>query len=465
MSKGRILVVDDESFFRDLYAEVLEDEGFDVETASTGREALSIIESGSFDLVITDFVMPDIDGLEVLERTKQQNALTDVIVVTGHGTIESAIAALKGGAFDYIRKPVNHDELVLTVKRCMEQKRLLEENKEMRQSIKLSELSRTLVATLDINRLYTLIPDSLLQIVPAEAGICILRKKDGDGFCVKGVTHMDRETAEEIVRAVGPKIEGLLSTAGHIKMVHSGDLLKNCSTALQRFRTLFVAPLRKGGECAGYILILSCIDTGRFSPRDIKDAGFLAEQASLAFENALKYEAAKALEYVDTLTDLYNPRYLDTVLEKELKRADRLKFPVTVLFMDIDDFKKVNDTYGHLVGSKVLVEVGRLVVKCVREIDTVVRYGGDEYTVVLVDADTEAAFHVADRIRNMIEEHRFLEREGRNVRITVSIGLATYPVHAKGKKELLEIADRAMYRGKCSTKNVVYIAPSTGSGS
>ncbi len=460
MTKGRILVVDDEAFFRTLYSEVLAGEGFDVETAKTGGEALTRIEAGDYDVVITDFVMPDINGLEVLERTKQQNALTDVIVVTGHGTIESAIAALKGGAFDYIRKPVNHDELVLTVKRCMEQKRLLEENKEMRQSIKLSELSRTLVATLDLKRLYTLLLDSLLQIIPAQAGICILRKSGEKGFCIKGVTHITPGEAKKIVDAVDERIEGLIGSGENIKIVPAGER----TDALGRFRTLVVAPLRKGGDTAGYILVLSRVEKEGFSPVDVKSAAFLADQASLAFENALKYAEARALEYVDTLTDLYNPRYLDAVLEKELKRADRLRFPVTVLFMDIDDFKKVNDTKGHLVGSKVLVEVGRLVLRCVREIDTVVRYGGDEYTVVLVDADTEAAYRVADRIRNTIKEHRFLEREGHEVRITVSIGLATYPIHARGKKELIETADRAMYRGKCATKDVVYVATTPAGG-
>jgi len=126
--------------------------------------------------------------------------------------------------------------------------------------------------------------------------------------------------------------------------------------------------------------------------------------------------------------------------------------------MDLDNFKRINDRYGHLVGSKVLIEVSQLLLVCVREIDTVIRYGGDEYTILLVDSDTDVASLVAERIRKTIEEHVFMQDESLLVNITVSIGLASFPLHAQDKKRLLEMADKAMYFGKNKTKNSVYIA-------
>jgi two-component system, cell cycle response regulator len=118
----------------------------------------------------------------------------------------------------------------------------------------------------------------------------------------------------------------------------------------------------------------------------------------------------------------------------------------------------VNDEYGHLSGSRLLVEVARVLRSCVRDEDVVVRYGGDEYVVLLVGIDSGGGLKVAERIRRAIEDHRFLSREGSRVRVTASIGLASYPEHARSKGEILDLADRAMYRGKRSSRNVVYMA-------
>jgi diguanylate cyclase (GGDEF)-like protein len=124
--------------------------------------------------------------------------------------------------------------------------------------------------------------------------------------------------------------------------------------------------------------------------------------------------------------------------------------------MDMDDFKHVNDTHGHLVGSRLLSEVGSLLKQSVREEDTVIRYGGDEYTVILVETDAAGAENVAERIRKSIEGHLFLAVEGFNIRITASLGCACYPEDALTRTELMEMADQAMYRGKANGKNKVY---------
>jgi diguanylate cyclase (GGDEF)-like protein len=118
----------------------------------------------------------------------------------------------------------------------------------------------------------------------------------------------------------------------------------------------------------------------------------------------------------------------------------------------------VNDQHGHLSGSRLLVEVARVLRSCVRDEDVVVRYGGDEYVVLLVGIDSGGGLKVAERIRRAIEDHRFLSREGARVRITASIGLASFPEHATETAAILDFADRAMYRGKKSTRNVVYMA-------
>src|SRR3989304_2177937 len=198
MGKSKIVVVDDDAFSRTLCTDILVGGGFNVKAVASGKEAVEVIDREDYDLVITDLVMPGMDGLEVLELTKQHNALIDVVVVTGHSSIETAITALKKGAFDYIRKPINEDELLLTVNNCVEKKKLLEENLEMRQSLKLFEVSRAVASTLDINRLYTISLDALIQMVPGEAGILLFYENGGDEPGLKAVRHLDTKVGERM---------------------------------------------------------------------------------------------------------------------------------------------------------------------------------------------------------------------------------------------------------------------------
>lgn len=461
MNKGKILVVDDDAFFRVLCSDILMNGGFSVKSAPSGLDALNIIENEDFDIIITDLVMPEIGGLEVLQRTKQHNTLIDVIVITGHGSIETAIEALKRGAFDYIRKPLNEDELLHTVASCMEKKKLLEENQEMRQSLKLFEVSRAVTSTIELSKLYNIALDAVLQIVPADAGIIIFYEDDMKKFDIKAIRHLGLNAGEKIVQIFKSNFEKDLKHLENITVISKSEL-KGADEVLKDYNSFLIAPLLKGSTPIGFLLVMSRLQKNVYSMRDIKNASFIVEHESQAFENAQKYSEAKEMAFIDSLTNLYNSKYLDTVLDKEIKRADRLMMPVTVLFMDLDNFKLINDKNDHLVGSKVLIEIGKILLKCVREVDTVIRYGGDEYVIILVDADYDVASRVAERIRGTIENHRFLEEDELALKVTASIGVATYPVHTKDKKELLKAADKAMYRAKNISKNLVYLAPLPG---
>jgi diguanylate cyclase (GGDEF)-like protein len=185
---------------------------------------------------------------------------------------------------------------------------------------------------------------------------------------------------------------------------------------------------------------------------------FFYRQVRFALLNADRGAQTQNLIYIDDLTKLYNSRYLNVVLDRELKRSERYRNFFSVLFMDLDFFKRVNDAHGHLVGTRVLVESGSVLRSCVRETDTVVRYGGDEFVVLLVETKAEEAILVAERMRKMIEEKAFGSEMGLSIHLTISIGIAAFPEHATTKQHLLNLADQAMYRGKDSTRNVVYLS-------
>jgi diguanylate cyclase (GGDEF)-like protein len=187
----------------------------------------------------------------------------------------------------------------------------------------------------------------------------------------------------------------------------------------------------------------------------------LLEPASVALDNAQLLKRAEALSVTDDLTHLYNSRYLNSVLRRETKRASRSGRPLSLLFIDLDGFKAVNDTHGHLFGSRALVEAAAVIRSSARETDVVSRFGGDEFALVLPDTGGEGAFAVGERIRERLAAHKFLAGDGLDIHLTASVGVATLPDVAASAEELVQAADKAMYQVKETGKNgiVAAIAP------
>jgi diguanylate cyclase (GGDEF)-like protein len=182
------------------------------------------------------------------------------------------------------------------------------------------------------------------------------------------------------------------------------------------------------------------------------------EPSAIALDNAVALQRAEALSVTDDLTRLYNSRYLNQVLRRETKRAMRSRRPLSLLFVDLDGFKEVNDTHGHLAGSKALVEAAAIIRGCARETDVVARFGGDEFSLVLPDTGRDGAVSVASRIRERLSSRRFLASEGLSVHLTASIGVATLPDVAGSTEELIRAADMAMYRVKAGGKDGIHVA-------
>lgn len=448
MHKATILVVDDELFFRSLYAELLSDENYQVETVCSGEEALLRLQSGGVDIILTDLIMPGIGGLDLLRRVRAQQNPPEVILTTGHATLETAIEALKSGARDYLIKPFKPEVLLHLVRTCVEQRRLLDENTLLKSQIRLFQRGQSLAALLELESLMPTAVATLLQELGAGRGFAFLTTQSGVSQ-IYGLNGLSEEEAFPLAEAL----------SGHFEQIGSSSLLG--ATELQPVpgwptdvRQAVLFPLRCEKSVKGGIALFN--PDGADLPIGLPSESllFLAEQASLGFENAFRYKGARELIYTDDLTGLYNYRYLQIFLEQEIRRTERYGLCFSLLFIDLDRFKQINDTRGHLAGSECLREIAMLLRKSVREVDVIFRYGGDEFTALLVETDARGAAVVGERIRRSVEQHIFLATSNHPARMTATIGFATFPDHATEKKAIIDTADRAMYEGK-KLRNIV----------
>lgn len=178
-----------------------------------------------------------------------------------------------------------------------------------------------------------------------------------------------------------------------------------------------------------------------------------------ALANAVRIGEAERLSQTDDLTKLHNARYLRQFLLNEIRRARRYGSSVAALFLDLDDFKRVNDAHGHLAGSHVLMEMAGVILSSIRDTDAVARYGGDEFVIVLPDTGIELAGTVAERIREKIAQHSFTGGRNLKLSLTASFGVASFPEHASSPHQLIACADTAMYEAKAANKNCVRFSP------
>ncbi|HUK66722.1 MAG TPA: diguanylate cyclase [Anaeromyxobacteraceae bacterium] len=434
-----VLLVDDERFARTLYSDYLCVAGYDVQVADTADAALAALRQRKFDLLITDIVLPGADGLELLTEAKRLDPDMEALVITALDRVDPAVRAMKSGASDYLVKPVTPEALQLAVQKCLSARALLAENKALRSHIQLFETCQRITSSLDHDRAIALALDAVSQELSAE-GALFLEQSSQDELVRAGEVGLSPEVALSLASASAPAV----AAAG-------GAIAELALPPGSPTPSAVVLRVAEGEALLGAVVALV---KARPGAAEQTSAGFVCSHLALALRTLGHLRQVEHLAYLDDLTHLYNTRFLEIVLDREMEGGN----PFSVLFLDLDRFKSVNDHHGHVLGSKLLIEVGRVLKSCVRDEDVVARYGGDEYVAVLLGIDSGGALKVAERIRRSVEDHVFLSREGARVRITVSIGLASFPEHATRKSEVLDLADRAMYRGKRSTRNVVYIA-------
>lgn len=303
---------------------------------------------------------------------------------------------------------------------------------------------------------------------PAKIGDLVLDRAN-DWFkassCAVLATDLDGQVVPLAGRGLSPTLTTAAINVGRWVLAHGREF---ASPDLRRdvrvhgtCGAVVAVPLRCRARTVGALVILERA-VAQSEPKLVGGLGEMLitalEGPAQALDNALTIRRTEALSVTDDLTQLYNSRYLNQVLRREAKRASRSGRPLSLLFLDLDGFKSVNDTHGHLAGSRALVEAAAVIRGSARETDVVARFGGDEFSIILPETGSEGASAVAERVRERIAAHPFLAGNGLNLRLTASVGVATLPDVAASAEELVRAADVAMYRVKDAGKNGVGIA-------
>jgi diguanylate cyclase (GGDEF)-like protein len=234
-------------------------------------------------------------------------------------------------------------------------------------------------------------------------------------------------------------------------LVHEHRYLEDMRLLEEGLRSYALFPLSSRERAIGVLALGACRE-GAFDEGTLARLQPLADAVALAFENVRLFQKTRQLSITDEITPLHNFRYFHQALDRELKLVNRYGSVLSLLFVDLDHFKPINDQYGHLRGSRTLREVGFLIRAAVRETDIPARYGGDEFVVILPQTDGPSARVLAEKLRRLVEGHTFLQEEGINARLGVSLGIATYPQDATTKEALIRLSDKRMYEDKESRR-------------
>ncbi|KAA5598183.1 PleD family two-component system response regulator [Blastochloris sulfoviridis] len=450
---ARVLVVDDVPTNVKLLEARLNADYFEVLTAESGPEALDICARAQCDIVLLDVMMPGMDGFEVCRRLKS-NPLTHhipVIMVTALSDIADRVRGLEAGADDFLTKPVEDIALLTRVRSLV------------RLKMALDELRIRAVSTRDIG-----IADPLAEAaIESGLGGRVLMVDDRGAAAERIAAALSHEQTVEtepdarraLFRAADGNFDLVMVSLG----LDGVDGLRLCSQLRSLDRTRHV-PLLLVVEAEDNDRLLRGLDLGvnDYLVRPIDRQELLARVRTQVrkrrYASRLRDNVQHSLELAisDALTGLHNRHYLGSHLGAVIEQAAARGKPVSLLLIDIDHFKSVNDTWGHDAGDDVLREFALRLKRCIRGIDLACRYGGEEFVVVMPETDLGAAEAVAERIRRQIAADPFAIHKGtRHLDVTISIGLASRMGPSDGAEAILKRADEALYRAKRGGRNRV----------
>ena len=487
MSDARILVADDDPAIRTAVSWLLKEHGYDV-AAATREGIYAQLERRPADLLLLDVDVPEEDGTVVLRRLRANDRWRDlpVLMISGTTADDIAVRALRAGAADFMAKPLKLRELLARIQAQLRARDTLR-----RAYAALREVSEALVESREEAKSRRELVDILHEVTgelsPEEIFRILARRV---------ARALDISRCSVILARPGDEL-GVVATAfdnpGLRNFPIRLDRYPEIRTALEHGAPVLVEEgasnplyneIRKVWEAEGLTVPVSSAialpftldrtQLGVFflrtsgsepplSHHDIEFADTVIRAAVAAIQRAQLLETTRAdkarleaLATTDSVTALLNRRALVDRLLHEMERARRYATPLALLMVDLDHFKDINDTHGHLVGDEALREVARLLQSGVRNVDIVARYGGEEFAIVLPETSNEGAVAFAERVRERVAEHVFANERLPSLRLTVSVGVASVPAaDIESVEDFFARSDEALYRAKAGGRNQV----------
>ncbi len=486
--QGHILLADDNKLVVKVTGSILEEAGYRVDVAWDGIEAAVKAFSLLPDLLILDIEMPKIKGYQVCRLLKEDRLTSwmPIIMLTGREHQTDMFWGLKAGADAYITKGFKPEHLLEKVEE------LLSDTERHREAKELSRRRRKQVSEdYVINKITDLLDRKLFETT-------ILN----DIASLAGSLQDFSETVSSIFQILGKLFSYHLGSLLlfeekelylYLNRPTTPQMLENVASRVLEVASGYAWPSKENPSVARTILgEENLVGTGAEKPPELIDVHlplvahrvpigllFLAGPPTPAFrrdtpsilnlvcnelvmivDNARLYEDAKRMAITDGLTKIYNHRFFQELFEKEFRRSLRYNTTFSLIMLDIDYFKKINDTYGHLFGDEILKDIAMIIKGCLRAMDILARYGGEEFAILLPETDLESAVQTAERIRLAVENHDFADPEGKPVRVTVSQGVTSYPAPGvEDRSDMVAKADAALYEAKEEGRNCVRYRP------
>lgn len=333
----------------------------------------------------------------------------------------------------------------------------------------INEIVTALTSSLDYKEILSIIMQQISVLLhPKNWSLLLLDEKTNELFFEIAVGEK-ADKIKDIRLKIGEGIAGWVAEHGKPLLVPDVEKDPRFSPKADKIssfntKSIICVPVNSKGKTLGVIQLINYCDIEeQYEEDDLRVLSILADYTAIALENARYYDMAKRLILTDELTGLYNSRFLNQLLDGQGVEDENIKDirQVAMIFIDLDYFKNVNDKYGHLVGSRALKEFGELLQKCARKHDIGIRYGGDEFVILLPNTDKSEAYEFAKEIRNKIKKTYFLKSEGLNIKLTASFGVAAIPEDASSYADLIGEADKAMYQVKNTFRDGISLAKTT----
>lgn len=457
-----LIIIDDETSLLILLREYLEEFGLKVFTYESIPDLENVLREKAPHAILLDILMPQVSGIDILKKIKMINQGIPVIMMTGFADDEKRIESLRNGAYALLTKPFNNmEELYHTINNAMnhymESRRTAElrvEVEERYRQEKMNLLELDFLKNLqhmigETENSETVLKNAsmlLKNFLDFEYFGILLLQKDEVNIQVYPTLKDSRKVLESITSAVLKKLP-YFKKDQKLKVVLQGKLEEVCFTD-DGDKSSIVLELSTANRVYGYVGLF------RKTPFDVQEElifGRFCSHIALTIEKVSLFSEIKMLSIHDGLTGVFNHAYAIKEVDSEIERAKRYNVGFSLILLDVDNFKEVNDSYGHLAGDFVLKSMAGLIEKTLRAIDIVGRYGGEEFIIILPQTDLENACIASERLRQAVEATTFSYDENM-IHITISLGVTTYR-SGKNTQSLVKIADDNLYKAKNGGKN------------